>query len=64
MCVCLSTIITCTKLHHSVTIATSIVEAIGSLQAKARQARLVLCYLDGERVVGNNDNSVLASFDC
>ena len=42
------------------------VEAIGSLQAqkaKVRQARLVLCCLDGERVVGSDDNSVLASSD-
>ena len=29
---------------------------------KVRQARLVLCCLDGERVVGN-DNSVCASSD-
>ena len=31
--------------------------------AKVRQARLVLCCLDGERVVGNDDNSVCASSD-
>ena len=29
-----------------------------------RQARLVLCCLDGERVVGNDDNSVFARSDC
>ena len=29
-----------------------------------RQARLVLCCLDGERVVGNDDESVLARSDC
>ena len=37
VCVCSSAIITCAKLHHSVTnttIATSAVEATGSLQAK------------------------------
>ena len=28
------------------------------------QARLVLCWIDGERVVGSNDNFVLGSFDC
>ena len=28
-----------------------------------RQARLVLCCLDGERLVGKDDNSVLASSD-
>ena len=41
-------------------------EATGSLQAQqanVRQARLVLCCLDGERVVGSDDNSVLASSD-
>ena len=27
------------------------------------QARLVLCCLDGERVVGDDDNSVFASYD-
>ena len=31
--------------------------------AKEHQARLGLCCLDGERVVGNDDNSVLASSD-
>ena len=36
----------------------------GILQAKVRKARLVLCCLDGERVVGNDDNSVCASSDC
>ena len=44
----------------------SAVEAIGSLQAqlaKVCQARLVLCCLDGERVVGNDDNSVCTSID-
>ena len=42
-------------------------EATGSLQAeqvKVRQARLVLCYLDSKRVVGNDDNSVWARSDC
>ena len=41
--------------------------ATGSLkgqQAEVCQARLVLCCLDGEKVVGSDDNSVLASFDC
>ena len=32
--------------------------------SKVSQARLVLCCLDGERVVGNDDNSVLAHSDC
>ena len=48
-------------------ISMSAVEATVSLQAqyaKIRQTRLVLCCLDGERVIGNDDNSVLASFDC
>ena len=40
--------------------ATSTVEATGSLQAEAR----LVCCLDGERVVGNDDNSVLARSDC
>ena len=57
VCVCVCVCV----LHHSgnyyATIATSIVEATGSLQAhyrpiKVHQARLVLCCLDGERVVG------------
>ena len=42
-------------------------EATGRLQAelaKVCQARLVLCCLDGERVVGNDDNSVLTRSDC
>ena len=46
--------------------STNAVEATGSLQAqyaKVCQARLVLCCLGGEIVVGNNDNSVLASSD-
>ena len=29
-------------------------------RAKVRQARLVLCCLDGERVVSDDNNSVLA----
>ena len=43
-------------------IATSTVEATGSLQAQAKlcQARLVLCCLDTEKVVGNDHNFVLA----
>ena len=47
-------------------IATDAVEATGSLQAqqaKIHQARLVLCCLDGEGVVGNDGNSALASSD-
>ena len=35
---------------------------VGSM-SKVRQARLVLCCLDGERVVANDDNSVLAISD-
>ena len=48
------------------TIATNAAEATGSFQAqyaKVRQASLVLCWLDGKKMVGNNDNSVLASSD-
>ena len=65
MCVCSSAIITCAKLHHSVTGH----ERDGSYWkfagpiAKVRQATLVLCCLDSERVVGNDNNSVLASSD-
>ena len=44
----------------------SAVEATGSLQAqqaKVYQAKLILCCLDGERVVANDDISVFASSD-
>ena len=51
LCVCSSANITCAKLRHSVTMPTS---------AGLRQARLVLCCLYGERVVGNDDSSVLS----
>ena len=49
-----------TSFRYYDTIATSAVEATGGLQAqkaKVRKARLVLCCLDSERVVGNDDNS-------
>ena len=46
-----------TSFRYYATIATSAVEATGSLQTKVRQARLVLCCLDGERVVGNDESS-------
>ena len=43
------------------TIATSAVELLGVCRlnrpAKVRKAILILCCLDGERVVGNDDNS-------
>ena len=35
----------------------------GAQYAKVSQARLILCCLDGERVVGNDNNSVCASSD-
>ena len=68
MCVCVRLQLSC-ALSYVIpllyaTIATSTVEATESLlaqEAKVRQARLVLCCLDGERVVGNND--IFASSD-
>ena len=63
VCVCIRLQLSRALSYVIPTIATSAVEATGSLQAqkaKVRQARLVLCCLDGERVVGNDDNSVLA----
>ena len=50
----------CTSFRYYATIAMSTVEATGN---RSRNVKLVLCCLDGERVVGNNDNSVLASLD-
>ena len=57
---CSSAIITCAKLRHPLLCHYSH-EHSGSYWV--RQARLVLCCLDGERVVDNDDNSVLASSD-
>ena len=66
VCVCSSAIITCAKLRHSVTMPLYSHERSGSYWTFAGsigQDKLVLCCLDGERVVGSDDNSVLASFD-
>ena len=52
------------RYYAIIDIATSAVEATGNLhaeKAKVHQARLVLCCLDGERVVDNDDNAVSAS---
>ena len=67
MCVCLSAIInatiTCAKLlcHYALQAQWKLLEVCRLNRpryVKVRQARLVLCCLDGERVVGNDDNSV------
>ena len=53
----------CAKLRHFVTMH----ERSGShwkFADSIGQARLVMCCLDGERMVGNDNNSVLARSDC
>ena len=71
VCVCSSANITCAKLCHYVTRYASIATSAASGKllkvcrlnrpTKVRQARLVLCCLNGERMVGNDDSSVLAT---
>ena len=53
-----------TSVRYYANIATSAAEATGCLQAqpKVRQARLLLCCLDGDRVVSNDVNSCLRKF--
>ena len=54
--------ITCAKLRHFVTMHYSHKRS-GSYWKFVGKARLDLCCLDGERVVGNDDNSVFVSSD-
>ena len=53
-----------TSLRYYANVAIKTVKGTGSLQAqlvKVHQASLVLCCLDGKKVVGSDDTSVLAS---
>ena len=61
LCVCTYHVRRITSLHYYICHANSTVEVCRPNWAKVREASLVLCCLDGEKVVGSDDTTVLAS---